>query len=296
MLQDTAAITDFMTTHARLLDRRRLDLALGQDDPDAALAALAAYRNPDGGFGSAIEPDLRAPTSQPVGALHAFEVFEDIAPATSPMAKGLCDWLERTALPGGALPFALAGAASAGTASLWASADPATPSLHMTAVVAGIALRVGRHDPAVAEHPWLRAATRYILDETAKLTEPPHPIALRYILQFLDALTDRQPEVEPELRRLAAFVPPSATMPVAGGTAEEAMRPLDFSPHPDRPLRALIDPAVIEADLDRLEADQRADGGWDVDWATWSPAGALEWRGWATVRAVLILRANGRLR
>jgi hypothetical protein len=292
---DPAKVTDFMTTHARLLDRRRMDLALGDGDPNAALAALAAYRNRDGGFGSAIEPDLRAPTSQPVGALHAFEVFEDIAPHVSPLASGLCDWLERSSLPGGALPFALAGAAGPGTAPLWGSADPAAPSLHLTTVVAGIALRVARHDRAVAGHPWLQAATRYCLEQTAALAEAPSPIALRYILQFLDALCDTRPEVESELRRLAAFVPPSATMPVAGGSANEAMRPLDFSPQPGRPLRALIDPAVIEADLDRLEADQHADGGWDVDWTHWSPIGALEWRGWATVRAVLILRANGRL-
>jgi hypothetical protein len=292
---DTNAITDFMTTHARLLDRRRMELALGGGDPDAATAALAAYRNPDGGFGSALEPDLRAPTSQPVGALHAFEVFEDIAPHTSPLASDLCDWLERSSLPGGGLPFALAGAAGPGSAPLWGSVDPAAPSLHLTTTVAGIALRVGRHDRAVAAHPWLQSATGYCLDEAAALTEPPHPIAFRYILQFLDALTDTRPEAESELRRLAAFLPPSATMPVTGGIENEAMRPLDFSPHPGRPLRALIDPAVVEADLDRLETDQHADGGWDVDWASWSPAGALEWRGWATVRAVLILRANGRL-
>jgi hypothetical protein len=37
------------------------------------------------------------------------------------------------------------------------------------------------------------------------------------------------------------------------------------------------------------------DGGWDVDWAHWSPAGALDWRGWATVRALRILRANARV-
>jgi hypothetical protein len=133
------------------------------------------------------------------------------------------------------------------------------------------------------------------MNEIAALTEPPNPIELRYVLQFLDGLCDTQPDAESELRRLAAFVPPSATMPVAGGKADEAMRPLDFSPHPGRPLRALLDPAAIEADLDRLEADQDADGGWDVDWANWSPAGALEWRGWATVRALWILRANGRL-
>jgi hypothetical protein len=33
-----------------------------------------------------------------------------------------------------------------------------------------------------------------------------------------------------------------------------------------------------------------------VDWNSYSPAGTFEWGGWATVRAVEILRANGRLR
>lgn len=44
--------------------------------PDGALAALSAYRNPDGGYGWGLEADLRARESQPGAALHAFEVFE----------------------------------------------------------------------------------------------------------------------------------------------------------------------------------------------------------------------------
>ena len=51
---------DFIASHARLLDRRRLELALGGGDPEATLAVLAGYRNPDGGFGWGLEPDLRA--------------------------------------------------------------------------------------------------------------------------------------------------------------------------------------------------------------------------------------------
>jgi hypothetical protein len=39
---------------------------------------------------------------------------------------------------------------------------------------------------------------------------------------------------------------------------------------------------------------QEQDGGWTVDDAKISPAGALEWRGYATVRAIWILRPNGR--
>jgi hypothetical protein len=160
----------------------------------------------------------------------------------------------------------------------------------MTAVVLGIAHRVGRHDPAVAAHPWLGRATDWATERIAALEEPGHAIAFRYVLQLLDALDARD-----ELERLGAHLPPDGRMPVAGGKPDEAMRPLDFSPQPGRPLRALLDPRTIEADLDRLQAEQHDDGGWDVDWQHWSPAGRLDWRGWATVRAVRMLGANGRL-
>jgi hypothetical protein len=287
---DLDRIHDFIASHARLLDRRRMELAVGAGDADAALAVLAGYRNPDGGFGWALEPDLRAPASQPVAALHAFEVFEEVAPLTSPLAADLLDWLDAIALPEGALPFALPGGASAGSAPMWASADTESPSLHMTAVVLSIAHRVARHDPAVAAHPWLQRATVWARGEIAALDGPTHAIEFRYVLQLLDAL-----DASDELDRLGAHLPADGTVAVPGGKPDEAMRPLDFSPEPNRPLRDLLDPETIEADLDRLQAEQHDDGGWDVDWTHWSPAGGLEWRGWATVRAVRILRANGRL-
>jgi hypothetical protein len=142
----------------------------------------------------------------------------------------------------------------------------------------------------VAAHSWLRRATDWAMAEIAALQRPGHAIEFRYVLALLDALDARE-----ELQRLGAHLPPDGTMAVAGGRPDEAMRPLDFSPEPGRPVRDLFDPSAIERDLDRLEAEQREDGGWDVDWAHWSPAGALEWRGWATVRALRILRAGGRL-
>src|SRR5918999_2067267 len=119
---DLDHIHDFIASPARLLDRRRMELAVGAGDADAALAVLAGYRNPDGGFGWALEPDLRAPASQPVAALHAFEVFEEVAPLTSPLAADLLDWLDAIALPEGALPFALPGGGGAGPAPVWGAA------------------------------------------------------------------------------------------------------------------------------------------------------------------------------
>jgi hypothetical protein len=289
---DIERTSDFMHTHARLLDRRRFELLVGEGDGEAALAALAGYRNADGGFGWALEPDLRSPTSQPAGALHAFEVLEEVAPATSPFGAGLCDWLESVTLADGGLPFALAGAAGAGTAPFWAGADPSRSSLHITSAVCGVAHRVATHDPAVAGHTWLARATEFCLEGVAAFERAPHAIELLYVLQFLDAVADERPDAARELERVAGFVPESGSMAVTGGAEGERLRPVEFSPRPDRPLRRLFDPEIVAADLEELAAERLDDGGWDVDFTTYSPAAALEWRGYATVRAAAILMAN----
>ena len=62
---DINAAAVFVAANARLLDRRRFQ-RLFEDGPAAPVRdAVAAYRNDDGGFGHALEPDCRAPGSQP---------------------------------------------------------------------------------------------------------------------------------------------------------------------------------------------------------------------------------------
>jgi hypothetical protein len=291
---DLSAAAAFMAGHARILDRRRFELMEGGGDVSGVLAALDAYRNPDGGYGWGLEPDLRSPESQPGAALHAFEVLAEIAPATSPRAVELCDWLASVTCDDGGLPFALPLGMREATAPWWAGADPKTSSLQITGISAAMAHRVAAHDPAVAAHPWLRRATDYCLEVIDGLREAPFAYELAFAVRFLDAASDTRPEAAGLLARLAAWVPPDGRVPVAGGTENEALRPLDFAPYPDRPARRLFAPEVIEADLDRLAAEQHDDGGWSVDYARISPAGALEWRGAITVWALGVLRRNGR--
>jgi hypothetical protein len=50
----------------------------------------------------------------------------------------------------------------------------------------------------------------------------------------------------------------------------------------------------VVKDLDRLEGAQGDDGGWRVDFDSYSEAAALEWNGYNTVKAVQVLIANGR--
>jgi hypothetical protein len=288
---DLPAAVSFMAANGRLLDRRRLQVLLGDGDPAVVVAALDGYRNADGGYGWGMEPDLRAAESQPAGALHAFEALADAAPVVSPHAVQLCDWLDAVTLPDGGLPFALPVADPAGLAPFWAEADPAASSLQITAYVAATAHRVARHDAAVAAHPWLARATRYCLDTIAAIDEEPFSLVLVAALGFLDVVPD--PTAAALIEQLGRFLPADGVVRVAGGAEDEAVRPLDFAPYPEGPVRGLFAPDVIAADLRRIADGQRGDGGWTVDFASYSPAAALEWRGYQTVRALTILRRNG---
>ena len=292
MTFDIAAAGTFLTGHGRVLDRRRFGVLTGVDDAGAVLQAVDAYRNADGGYGWGIEPDLRDVTSQPAGALHAFEAMAD-AGVVSGHAVELCDWLAENSLPDGGVPFALPVRDPAGCMSFWAEADSTVSSLQITAGVTQQALRVARFDSAVAGHAWLAGASAYCLERVAEPDKQWHAIELRFALQVLDALADTRPEAAAAIERLGAVFPADGVLAVAGGLPDEVLRPLDFAPYPDRPVRALFDPGVVAAELERLAEAQQSDGGWTVDFASASPAAGLEWRGYQTVWAVGVLLANG---
>jgi hypothetical protein len=243
-----AAATEFMATHARILDRRRFELRDGQTGCAAAVAALDGYRNLDGGYGWGLEPDLRSPESQPGAAAHAFEVFENIAPATAPQAAALCDWLESVSMPDGGLPFALPLTMSAGSGQWWNTAD-------------------------------LSVSTHHCLNAIATIERRPFAYVLAFSVRFLDAVHDSHPEAAGLLRRLGTYIPADGQLRVQGGTEREMLHPLDLARYPDRAARDLFTAGVISADLDRLATLQQGDGGWTVDYLKISPAGSLDWRG-----------------
>jgi hypothetical protein len=283
------AAVSFLAAHARVLDRRRGDVLLSGTGSEAVLAALDGYRNPDGGYGWGLEPDLRSPESQPVGAMMALATLAELSPVTSPRAVQLCDWLEARSLPDGGLPMVLPLTYPAASAGFWANADTTVSSLQVTAQVAAAALLVGRHDPAVRNHAWLARATRWCLDAIDGVTTEPMAYELLFAIRFLDALAEFDAGAVARLGRLARFLPPDGVVRVQGGAADECLRPLDFAPRRDTAARRLFSDGIIAAERDRLAAGQQADGGWTVDFTSASPAAALEWRGCATVSALAVL-------
>jgi hypothetical protein len=286
------AAIEFMVGHARLLDRRRLDHLLGRAGADGVLAALDAYRNPDGGYGWALEPDLRSPESQPAAAMHALDVFAEVAP-TAAQCVALCDWLDSVSLPDGGIPFALPLEDPAGSARWWLEPDGSTSSLQMTTQVVANAHRVAARNPDVDRHPWLSRATAWCLHAVDRFDRQPHAYELLFTLRFLDAIGDRGLVTGETLERVRRWIPDDGVVAVAGGAEGEVLRPLDLAPRATGLVRELLREDLIAADLERLAAAQEPDGGWTVTFVSATPIASLEWRGDATVRAFSVLMEHG---
>src|SRR5436309_9490965 len=94
---DIEAAERFMLANARVLERHHLAVILHGAPAQSALDALLPYRNPDGGFGHALEPDVRGPESEPVAVQHALEMLVDIGATDHPMLADAATWVASVA-------------------------------------------------------------------------------------------------------------------------------------------------------------------------------------------------------
>jgi hypothetical protein len=281
---DFEAAADFLAARARLLDRRVFDRLFRGGAAEPVRDAVAAYRNADGGFGHALEPDCRTAASQPAAVEMALRVM-DLADAWDErLVRDAVDWLSAIAPAEGGAAFVLPSVSEGPHAPWWVPAEGA--SLIQTGQIAGLLYARG------FAHPWLDRAAQVMWSRIDALTEP-HAYEMFGVLAFLEQVPDRD-------RARAAFerVGPllfSRDLVALDPEAEgETHSPLAFAALPGSIARRLFDADVIEAHLDHLAGAQAGDGGWTFNWPSWSPAAESDWRGFLTVDALRVLRANGR--
>jgi len=283
---------DFIDGSARLIDRRRHAFLFGDGDADAVLTALRPYGNPDGGFGNALEPDLRGAGSQPQPVEVAFHILDEIDRFDDPLVRAACDYLAAIDTGDGGVPFVLPGARDTLCAWWWRAGaeSPAAreAALNPTAPIAGM---LAAH---AVDHPWTARAVRFCWDRIDGIADAGGDLApydARAVLGFLDRVPDRDRAAKTAARLRDALLSGVTFDPDAEGHVH---LPLDFAPRPGTLAAGLFDAAVLDAHLDRLIDDQRPDGGWEVNFEAWAPATGPEWRGFITVARLATLRAYGR--
>jgi hypothetical protein len=279
------AAAQYLATNARVVERRRFERLFAGGGPGPVRDAVAAYRNADGGFGHALEPDTRCPGSQPLAIAFALSVLHETDAWDAALAEGACEWLAAHAPPGGGAVF-VTPSADGWPRAPWMVPGDGAPSLITTGLIAGTLHARG------VQHPWLDGATRLLWSRMDSLAGT-GPYDVRAVLRFLDSVPDRD-RAHAAAARLGPVIFGEGLVTLEPGAPGEVHTPLDFAPRPGSPARSLFDEAVIAAHLDQLAAAQRDDGGWMFNWLAWSPAAEREWRGAVTVDALQVQRANGR--
>jgi hypothetical protein len=281
---DVASAERFILANARLLDRHRLAVLRHGGAVEPVLDALRAYRNPDGGFGHALEPDVRTPDSEPAATLHALEVLSGVGALDDPMVGNAAAWIATIADADGGVPFVTPACAAYPHAPWMVPSDGGS---HLTFAIAGALWEAGSNEP------WLQRATEWCW---AKLQCPDElgGYFVKFALEFLDAVPDASRACA-SIEHLRSRIDADGSIEVAGGTEDERLKPLTLSARPGSRSRLLFTESQIEADLLELERAQQRDGGWAFDWLTWSPGQSAEWRGAVTLRALATLSVHGRI-
>jgi hypothetical protein len=249
--------------------------------------AVAAYRNADGGFGHGLEPDGRAPGSQPAAVELALRNLDDADAWDEDLAAGACDWLQASVPAEGGAVFVLDAIRGWPHAPWWVPEDGGPASLITTGMIAGTLHASG------IRHPWLDRATALVWSRADDLASA-GGYDMRGLIRFLNHVPDRD-RAEEVLDRAGQVLRSRGLVALDPGAPGEVMTPLDFAPLPGSRARRLFSEATIEAHLDHLAAGQADDGGWTFNWPAWSPAAERDWRGSLKVDALHVLRAHGRL-
>jgi len=276
----------FIAASARVLDRRRFERLLHGGDAGPVRDTVAAYRNADGGFGQGLEPDCRAPGTQPAAIDLALRILDEADAWDPGLVTGACDWLQANAPAEGGSVFVEPTIEGWPHAPWWVPQPGRSASLISTGQIAGT---LYARD---VSHPWLDRATELLWSRIETLSGEPGPYDMYGVVSFLDHVPDRD-RAERALQAVAPMLLGAVALdPDAPG---ETHSPLGYAPRPDSLARQLFDKPVIEAHLDHLAAGQRDDGGWMFNWLSWSPAAELDWRGFITVSSLVTLRDNGRM-
>lgn len=283
---------------ARALEQHRFAYHFLGGEADAVEAALFAYAGPDGGFGYALEPDLRGPMAEPLHAAFALRMLDEIGRCDERRTARLLDHLEAVSTADGGLPARCPSPRGYPSSSAVPLQESPSGALLSTGSVVGLLHRnqIG--------HRWLAGATEFCWAAIDSL-ESSHPYEVEAAVTFLDGAPDRD-RARSAARRLGELVrdqhlvlldPNKADeYPVAAGYGpQEHHFPYDFAGTPDSLAVDWFTADEMRRALDFLLAEQDEDGGWPIRWRAWAPGTRLEWRPIVTIDALRTLRAYGRL-
>ncbi len=295
----------FLKKEARPLDRALFEHRFEGAPADRVTKELAPYQNADGGFGHALEPDLRTPSSSALATGIGLHILKELKrPPRHLMVTRAVEFLLQTfdqearvwrVTPGDANDYP--------HAPWWHDEDGSLARTFDDFVVIPRAQLVGllHHYAEIVPGDWLGTVTEETVSTIERLDEEAFGggDTLRYALDLAE--TDTLPHrfkarLLPRLRDLTRRIVCRKPAEWAGYCAT----PLKIAPSPDSAVADVLGDD-LQRNLDYQIDHQTPEGTWEPTWTwgeryiqAWEQA-KLEWQGHLTLETLTTLRAFARI-
>jgi hypothetical protein len=286
-------------TRARPVDRALFCNLFESGPREDVFETLAAFQNPDGGFGNGLEPDFRLPSSSPMATSVAFQILREVGGgADTDLVPRAVAYLLETYDPERPGWKDVPDEVNDHPHAPWWHQEPGREHApeewgNPNAELIGVLLE----HSALVPQDLIRELPRVALEKLDLTPSPIRPyLALCYLRFAAQAPRAAHEHVISRLRTDARQILDLNTEKLAS----EHFHPYWLAPGPEAPLADLLEDAIAW-DLDREVARQSEEGFWEPRWTwgnrypdTWELA-REEWRGELTLRTLRALRAYGRI-
>lgn len=297
---------DYIKTQARPLDRALFEYRFEEASADLVAAELARFQNDDGGFGHALEPDLRTPASSALATEIGLRALQELGCASDhPMVAGAVRFLLETIDPETKVWRIIPLNANAHPhAPWWRDEDGSLARTFDDFLIIPRASVVGllHHYAALVPPDWLAELTEHTVATLETIDDGAFGgggDSLRYALRLVETKALPQSYKDRLTSRLCRLSRKFVNCdPREWGGYVAA--PLKVAPTPDSPVADVLRDG-LEKHLDYHINHQMPDGTWEPTW-TWGDSYPdvweqvkLEWHGTLTLEVLTSLQAFGRI-
>jgi hypothetical protein len=296
--QAHAAAREFVMASARPLDQALWRFHFEGGPADDVWRELRAFRNDDGGFGQALEPDLRAPESSVLATTYALDMAVQLGDPSHELVTDAVEYLigafddKR-----GVWRFLPKEMTPAPHAPWW---DQAQLDDTFDGFVVNPRAKVVAHLMWAGRSQGVEIVAGVLPQVIATIDDLDAPLSVND-LECIHALGERlDGDLGVTVRRSHDRLAEASVARDDEAWAGYGVRPLDVVHDPSRPLHGRLS-ELVGRHLDFEIERQSADGSWPPTWSWFGafpdawPVAETEWSGHLTVETVRVLRRFGRV-
>lgn len=292
----------FMHENARPLEKALFQYHFERGSRTSVLAAMVPYQNPDGGFGHGLEPDIRAPVSSVIATVTALDILRRIrADEDTPgLPAALAYLVETYDVERERWPIVPPEVEDAPHAPWWNFADSEENFRGFWANPRASVVAYLQQFSRLTPSPFGESVRQAAIEDLMRYSQRMEKHDLLCFIDLMETENLPREQYESIVDKLRRALPHSLELDPAkwGGYG---LRPLQAIYYPGSPLAGVIDPEIIDANLDYEIETQENDGSWAPNWSwdfidagEWAKA-EREWRGILTLRQLKTLRAYSRI-